>query len=101
MLLGLHHPVKVWPRGRAVSLILSASKFSRSKVAGECLWEYMVHNRFDSCPPIFTKAGLSPIWSPALLERLVTNADGTTSCRGGIRVRVPVVLLNMGTIAQW
>ena len=52
---------------------------------------------------LFTTAGLSSILSPATLESLVTNADGTTSLQNdedpGSSPGGPPK--KMGTIAQW
>lgn len=90
MLLGLHRPVKVWLKGRAVSMIFVGFKVL-NQVAGECRREYMVQTGSNPVR-LFTTAGLSSILSPATLESLVTNADGTTSLiTTRIRVRVPVV----------
>jgi hypothetical protein len=52
MLLGLHHPVKVWPKGHAVSMIFVGFKVSKSSCRR---MPEGVHglNRFEPCPPIY------------------------------------------------
>ena len=99
MPLGLHHPVKVWPKGRAVSIILSAPS-SQSQFAGECWWEYM--DKPGSKPGRLTFLRRHSLrFCRRHLESLVTNADGTTSFKmrgSGFESRWSSEY--MGTIAQ-